>query len=304
MTSGHLILFLAMSLPAPSLAFAEAKCPGNIAPVRYHSIGGSRIETSVRINGAGPYPFIVDTGAEMTIIEPSLADELHLQTEGALVVASVVKIDKADLVRPELVEVGSYAVHRPLIGVQSLAQLQAADPRVRGILGENFLIHFDLLIDRERKFLCLDETGQMRLKVIGEHIPILQSPDRENDSELPQPILISVRLAEFGSRGVVLRLDSGASTPLLYAHRPVTASSVIHRQRARIAGTSLEYFVILPPQDVRIGKSLLRDVAFVAPFDTAGNLVLRGEDGLLPTTLFERVFVSYADSFVILDTRY
>ena len=35
-----------------------------------------------------PLPFLLDTGTQITVIDPSLAAELHLDTRGAAVVAS------------------------------------------------------------------------------------------------------------------------------------------------------------------------------------------------------------------------
>jgi hypothetical protein len=39
-----------------------------------------------------------------------------------------------------------------------VSPIQATDPRIRGVLGENLLAHFDVLIDYSRGLLCLDEA--------------------------------------------------------------------------------------------------------------------------------------------------
>jgi hypothetical protein len=43
--------------------------------------------------------------------------------------------------------VGSHTVEKPWVVVQNLAPIQAADRKIRGVLGENFLAHFNLLLD-------------------------------------------------------------------------------------------------------------------------------------------------------------
>jgi hypothetical protein len=58
--------------------------------------------------------------------------------------------------------------------VESLAQIQALDPKIRGLLGGSFLGHFDVLIDNASKLLCLDETKQMRQDVQGQHVAVTQ----------------------------------------------------------------------------------------------------------------------------------
>src|SRR5581483_6320168 len=43
---------------------------------------GGRPAANVRINGKGPFLFIIDTGATRTVIDPSLAGELSLDDDG------------------------------------------------------------------------------------------------------------------------------------------------------------------------------------------------------------------------------
>jgi hypothetical protein len=48
---------------------------------------------------------------------------------------------------------------------------------VRGILGENFLDHFDL-IDNEHRQLLFDEGGSLASGFEGEHLPMSQGRTR------------------------------------------------------------------------------------------------------------------------------
>jgi hypothetical protein len=47
---------------------------------------------------------------------------------------------------------------KPLVVLQDLGPIQVTNPRIRGVLGENFLAHFDVLIDYAGGLLCLDEA--------------------------------------------------------------------------------------------------------------------------------------------------
>jgi hypothetical protein len=260
---------------------------------------------SVSINHSGPYEFMVDTGSQITIIEPSLAAELGVRSLGNIGIISDVRSAQVELVRLDLIETGLYSVQKPLVAVQSLAQIQVEIPRVRGILGENFLTNFDLLIDQAHTILCLDETKQMQKDLQGEHIPLVSKPDGEWNSPFPQPVLVSVELSKNCSRDMILRLDSGANVPQLYVNQLQTAPWVQRKSAVRgsVTGKAVEYFAPMPPQDVRIGKRVLRDVTFATPVSTKHNVAYVGEDGLLPTGLFKRVLICYADRFVILDPR-
>ena len=56
---------------------------------------------------------------------------------------------------------GEYVSWLPIY-TQDLGPIQAADPRIRGVLGENgenFLAHFDHVIDYADKLLCLDKPA-------------------------------------------------------------------------------------------------------------------------------------------------
>ena len=60
---------------------------------------------------------------------------------------------------------------------------------------------------------------------------------------------------------------------------------------------------VLPSEEVRIGSRVLREIAFLVPAGAGRRVIGAGEDGLLPTALFKRVFISYSDHFVIFDPR-
>ena len=92
------------------------------------------------LNHSGPYEFLVDTGSEITIMEPSLAAELHLERKGSADVVTGVRHTETGVVSPEVIEVGSHAFHGRLLSVASLAQFQARKGGIRGILGEDLLI--------------------------------------------------------------------------------------------------------------------------------------------------------------------
>ena len=62
-------------------------------------------------------------------------------------------------------------------------------------------------------------------------------------------------------------------------------------------------FAVLPPQDMRLGNHMVRTISFVTPATGSQNVPDREEDGILATVLFQRVFVSHSDRFVIFDPR-
>src|SRR5580692_7936251 len=152
---------------------AQTHCPGNVASVPLHLVDRYRIVVAVSINHTGPYNFLLDSGTQITMIDSSLVAALHLHTEGAAVVAGVGSGRPASYAQLDLVEVGSHAVANRKVLVYDLQNLHSADLHLRGILGEDFLEQFDLLIDNAHHLLCLDDSAAMRAEVKGEHIPLV-----------------------------------------------------------------------------------------------------------------------------------
>jgi hypothetical protein len=248
---------------------------------------------------------MVDTGTQISTIEPSLAAELGLKGSGSIGVTDVSGHARASLAQLDSMDANRRAVTKPLIVIQELGQLQALNPQVRGILGLNFLAHFDVLIDYGRKFLCLDDRGEMRQNINGEHIPVVPPGNPETDLPFTQPLLISVHLSGSGSHETILNLDSGASVPFLFTGRSEAPTWLAdqHRVEGSVAGGTQRSFSVMAPQDMRVGKRSLSHVTFLTPVSMAYASSKVHEDGLLPTNLFKRVFISYSDQFVVFDPR-
>ena len=295
--SVNLLLFAASSL------FSEPSCPGDVASVRYHSLGRSQIAIPVTINGSGPYEFMVDTGSQPTVIDPALASQLRLEPEGSTGLTAVSSSLQAQLVMPETVEAASHSVSRLLVAVSSMGQIQATYPNVQGILGETFLAHFDLLIDYGHKILCIDDGSRLREALRGERIPLQAQADRRSDIRFPQPYLISAHLPGSGKQNSLLWLDSGTEVALVYHDfgNSISWIGAWLTAQGTSAVTGKQSFKVVAPEDVTIGGTLLRAIVFLTPI---GKSRLRHqEDGLLPTALFRRVFLSYAEHFAVLDPK-
>jgi hypothetical protein len=54
---------------------------------------------------------------------------------------------------------------------------------------------------------------------------------------------------------------------------------------------------------MRLGTCIVRKVPFVTPTSGSQNVPDREEDGILATVLFQRVYISHSDRFIIFDPR-
>ena len=121
----------------PTLA-AETPCPGNVASVPIRFVNRHQVVLSVSVNHTGPYNFLLDSGTQLTMISPPLAAALHLNTQGATVIAGAGFRQSASFAQLDLIEAGAHAVANQKVLVYDLQNLHSADLYIQGILGEDF----------------------------------------------------------------------------------------------------------------------------------------------------------------------
>ena len=144
----------------------------------------------------------------------------------------------------------------------------------------------------------------MRGQVKGPHVPLLATADPGNGIALPSLLMIAVRLSD-GLRPVRLLLDSGTNTAKLYNTSQYMVLQPYHDVPLRVSGVDGEQriFSALPPQDLKVGPLQLPRVPFFSLAGIEQDARLKGFDGVLPTGLFQSVFIDHADHFAVLVPR-
>jgi Aspartyl protease len=271
---------LALALIALPLAQGEPRCPGSVISLPLRQIQGALIVVSVRIDHSEPVDFVVDTGAQISTVDLSLAHELGLKPEGTTGASGVATFSRSEF-----------------------AHLRAADPRIRGILGDSFLEHFDLLIDNRRHILCLDDTGSMAAAFKGDHISLADPLGSNLDLPFTRPLIITAR-AEGSPGTLLLRLDSGSNSPVLYLPilRGLNATGESTSHLARVIDGKKQGFQILPPLNLHIGRHTVPGVSFAVPMKSISFGLSVREDGILPTMAFQRVFISSAGHYAAMES--
>jgi Aspartyl protease len=283
-------------------AFAATHCPGNVASVPARHVAQYLNVVEVSINHTGPYPFLLDTGAQITSIDPALAAALQLKPQVAAGILGVASHEAVPIAEVDDVQVGKQNIPHGQVAIQSLSRLQAADPSVRGVLGGDFLSHFDVLIDQGNNLLCLGKAGEMRSHLHGEQLA-LAMPHADHGAASTEPLIIPVRLSGMSDRPLLLLLDSGANAPFLWRaeaafqmRNTASQANISTRQNAAPA------FTVMPPQEMRVGRLLIHQISFAAPTASGREAPANGIDGLLPTAQFRRVYIDYINRFVVLES--
>ncbi|MCC6389002.1 MAG: aspartyl protease family protein [Bryobacterales bacterium] len=230
--------------------------------------GSHLLVDGVWVNGQGPFRFLLDTGAQSTTLDTAIAERLGLRPSYRVEVISVNGSTLAPATRVTSVTLGSATALDIEVAWCRL-------PGFKGILGESFLRRFRHGIDLGRMQLHIEENSEPA----GVRLPFEPSNGR--------PL---VRLG-----GWRLVIDSGSPALILFRNVPPlpNASNVT---LSTAAGGSHAVSAILP--SLLAGEFCLKNVRVVSQPDPG-----REEDGLLPVTLFESVWVNPREGYVILEPR-
>jgi hypothetical protein len=290
--------FVVVTIIVPAL-HAKPHCPENVASVPLRLTNSHQMIVAISVNHAGPYNFLLDTGTQITMIDPSLAAELHLNTLDSAVVAGVGFHSTASFAQLDLLEAGPYAVVNQKVLVFDFQNPYSVDLPFRGVLAEDFLGQFDLLIDNAHNLLCLDDSARMCADVKGPHIVLLPLAETSNGGTSFRSLIISARLFD-GNRSVRLKLDSGTNVAFLF-----NTSQYMTPGSTRSAGDGLNgaqrLYLTLPPQNLKIGSLEPLRVSFSTFANSQKDSGRSAYDGLLTLELFRRVFICHANHFAVFE---
>ena len=129
------------STPAAPEPSKEAAPPG-VEKISFKP--GGHITVSAKVNGGGPVTLILDTGADTTVVNPLALWRLGISTWFAprTEIRGATGSQRVDVVRIESIEVGQ-AKAGPLTIIAHDIDFKEVD----GLLGRDFLNHFNVNID-------------------------------------------------------------------------------------------------------------------------------------------------------------
>lgn len=209
----------AQCAPTPDLAAYQSAAPADFAlgPTRSDRLG--RVVAPVSVNGRGPYRFIVDTGANRSVISTTLAEELGLTPSGAGEVHSVHGVATAPLVSVDALHYGALSL--------GAAQMPVLEGDV--LAGEHGLLGVDGMRGRR---LRLDFVRNCIEIVPSDNAPRLRGWVSVR-GELRFGHLVIVRGEIRGVR-VHLLIDTGADTSLANNALREALDARLRRNRVRL----------------------------------------------------------------------
>ena len=177
---------------APPSAAAAAAAPGeSLALSQDRTL---RLTLPVMVNGQGPYPFLVDTGSDRSVISRELAATLALRPGSRVVIHESAGSDRVSTVVIDHLTVGARTIDH--VVAPSLA---AGDIGADGMLGVDALRDLHLVMDF--KAMRLDSTPS-QAEPLDDHTFVVRGRSR-----FGQLILANSRIR---GKPVLVVLDSGA----------------------------------------------------------------------------------------------
>ena len=155
-----LLLFASFSCAIPGTK--DFGAPAETSPGEVHfelaAPNDAAILVPVKINGQGPYTFVLDTGATFTCIDQELVNQLKLPEWHGLGVGVVAPTEgNVKLVTVNTLEVGNAKATDLKACTIDLRQMQTFGLEAHGLVGLNFLKSFRLSIDFKKKLLRLEK---------------------------------------------------------------------------------------------------------------------------------------------------
>lgn len=220
----------------------------------------SRLVVDVGVNGSGPYHFVVDSGADTSVIGSRLAKALGLPAGNPVMLNGVTESRMVDRVLVDSLQVGPAT-----FSALELPRLDERDLGAVGMIGLDALVDQRLMLDFEARKVSVDDATRPVPGMDGEIVVVARL--QKGQLILTQVKANGVQLSAVIDTGSELTIGNSALRNQLFRHR--------HREVQKIevigvtgAKVSLDVLVV---DELKVGGIVLNDVpiafADIPPFD-------------------------------------
>jgi hypothetical protein len=240
----------------------------------------TRLSVEVRVNGRGPYQFVVDSGADTSVIGARLARQLQLPLGTPVLLNNMTDRNIVDRVHVDELTLGPSTISN-----LKLPALREEDLGGAGLIGIDALVGQRLLMDFEKRLIKIEDSRRPASYVAGE---IVVTARRKRGQLI---------LTEVTAGGVSLDavIDTGSQITI---GNLALRDKLVRRKYGKfetaiatgVTGKEVKLQLAVVPE-LRLGRVTLRNVpiafADVPPFEVFG---LSDQPGLLVGTDLLEVF--------------
>jgi predicted aspartyl protease len=244
----------------------------------------------VMVGKEGPYDFVLDTGANTSIVDPGIAAHLAMVPIDTVPQTTLAGIRALRRGFVPALSIGAMHVESVEVVVKDLSELRNLDPRIVGIAGENFLARFSYLLDYQQHVIRLERDTEIRDAIEGQRVPLETGGNQ---------MLIPLEAQSRNHAKLRLLLDSGANSVVLL--RAAARALELSPQAEEVATTSNGQIGLQTGRlhELLIGREKFHDLPVALPAAELSNI----GDGLLPTNLFTALYINSREGFVVLNPR-
>ena len=207
------LIAFTICLPAIAAAQAEPVSAAKIMTARIKIAESSLIVVPVMINGSGPYDFMLDTGCQPDDAGSEAGRRTCASTSGRKKMVTVQHTEIVSSVRVDSISVAGAAASVQVVIASD--QVRRLPIKVRGVLGEDFLQNFDVLIDYRHQVLQLEAGLGSLAHTLSGALP-LQLTGVLGGKPTARRLIVSGHMTEFGDNPTSLVLDSGTNYLVLF----------------------------------------------------------------------------------------
>jgi predicted aspartyl protease len=130
------------------------------------------IVVPIFIDDKGPFNFVLDTGTETSLIDAALARRLGLVRQDSIPLQTPNGQQNANLFIVSRLSVGGLATTHVEVLEADLHAFSGSGSQILGLLGEDFLSQFNLLLDYRHRSVAFYERRDSQSPIAGSHISI------------------------------------------------------------------------------------------------------------------------------------
>jgi len=247
---------------------------------------GSLILLQVRVKGSGPLRFILDTGADTSVIDAQRAKTLRLKPQGKIVATGAAGSAEATFTKGVSISLSGVELTGQTIYVLPLEFLSGLGRKIDGVLGNDVLKKFVVEIDYLTGTINLYEPQSYRYSGSGESIPLTMDDGLlfVRASVTPQglaPIEAKFEI-DSGSTGAVL-----LNTPFVQRHNLLaTVPKTVETNSGGVGGTAKMHRGRV--NNVRLGRFVIDHPITHFSQATQGDYASSKYDGLIGDQILRR----------------
>jgi hypothetical protein len=242
----------------------------------------------VMLGSEGPFDFVVDTGTETSLIDSALARRLSLVSKQSIPLDTPNGQQAASAYILPRLSVGSVEARNVEVLGADLRDVAGKGSPIRGVVGEDILVQFNLLLDYRHKVIAFYAKSNQAPPISGKRVAI---------SIAHGCPFVEAHLSD--GRVIQLFLDSGANSLILHNIDPSEflqcpiASCFATLRTAAATSTVVQGRIV----GLRVGDLQLPDLTAAFSSQSMPGDPANGE---IPLSLFGQTYINYSERYAVL----